>query len=406
VVETKDGRIVDEVLLMVMKAPRSYTREDVVEISAHGGRAALEMILRLILDSGARLAEPGEFTRRAFLNGRIDLTQAEAVIDLINARSRSARQIAANQVAGHLRTAIEDVREALLAVLAVVEAGIDFPEEMEAGVDEAGGLQEKLLKEVITPLERLSRNHADARLLREGVSALIVGRPNVGKSSLLNRIVKKDRAIVTDTPGTTRDFIEESFQFKGTAVTVIDTAGIQDTPDPIERRGIEKTKELIRQADVVLLVLAAGDAIGDEDRRIFAMISKKNVIVVQNKADLLCGGHLDPLPGDWQGVARAVVSAKTGQGLDDLMAEIETLCLGGDKVCLEDQIVPNLRQAGLLAEASGLANQGAAVLEQGLPVELAAIDFKEALAALDQSLGIGAREDVLEEIFSRFCIGK
>ena len=300
VVDPESDRVLDEVLLSVMKAPRTYTREDVVEINAHGGPVAVHALLELVLKQGARLADPGEFTKRAFLNGRIDLTQAEAVIDIINARTDKSLHLAAAQIDGRLRRQLESIRDYLIELITRIEAAIDFPEDVEEIVDPPATIK-GIKSNTVEPLLRLIQHHTEGNVLRDGFKVAVVGRPNVGKSSLLNCLLQKDRAIVTSVPGTTRDTIEETLNIAGLPVIIADTAGLHDTDDPIESIGIEKTLENVNGADLVLFMVEAHVPPTAEDTYIFEKIQSKPYIIVVNKIDLVQGENLPvrgQLPGD------------------------------------------------------------------------------------------------------------
>ena len=399
------GRIVDEVLLSVMKAPRSYTREDVVEINAHGGQAALNLILALVCRHGARIAEPGEFTQRAFLNGRIDLTQAEAVIDIINARTDKSLQVATAQVEGKLRRSVEEIREFLIELLARAEAAIDFPDDVEeiAAPEQTAA---EVTARVVKPLRTFIRHHVEGRVLREGLRVAVAGRPNVGKSSLLNILVQKERAIVTDLPGTTRDMIEENLNINGYPVILSDTAGLHDTDDPIETLGIEKTIENINGADLVLFMVEANCPVTAEDFSVFEQIRSKSMIIVINKIDLINANEIFKLPEAWEGIECVRTSALYDRGIDHLKDQIIELAFGQEPLDLAAVIVPNMRQKSLLEDSLGAAEAICRELINKTPMELVAIHFQEAIEALGQILGTNVKVDLLEQIFSRFCIGK
>ena len=398
-------QIVDEVLLSVMKAPRSYTREDVVEINAHGGQIALGAILELVCKHGARIAEPGEFTQRAFLNGRIDLTQAEAVIDIINARTEKSLQVATVQVEGKLRRSVEQIRGFLVDVLARAEAAIDFPEDVEEIAAPQRTAAEVAAK-VVKPLRALIRNHIDGRVLREGLKVAVAGRPNVGKSSLLNCLVQKERAIVTALPGTTRDMIEEVLNINGYSVILTDTAGLHDTDDPIETLGIEKTIENINGADLVLFMVEANSPVTAEDYSVFERIGSKSMIIVLNKIDLINGNEICKLPAAWEAIECVHTSALYDRGIDDLKDRIIETAFGQKPIDLEAVIVPNMRQKLLMQDSLEAAAAICRELNNGTPMELVAIHFQEAIDALGQILGTNVKVDLLDQIFSRFCIGK
>ncbi len=405
IINPETGQTVDEVLLSVMKAPRSYTREDVVEINAHGSQVALSAILELVCNHGARLAEPGEFTQRAFLNGRIDLTQAEAVIDIINARTEKSLQVATAQVEGKLRKSVEQIRALLVELLAHAEAAIDFPDD----VEEIAAPQQtaaEIMANVVKPLRTLIRHHIDGRVLREGLKVAVAGRPNVGKSSLLNCLVQKERAIVTEVPGTTRDMIEETLNINGYPVILSDTAGLHDTDDPIETLGIEKTIENINGSDLVLFMVEANRPATAEDFSVFERIGSKSMIIVQNKIDLINGDDICELPAAWQEIDCVRTSALYGRGIDLLKDCIIATAFGQEPIDLAAVIVPNMRQKSLLEDGLEASEAICRELTSGTPMELVAIHFQEAIEALGQILGAHVKVDLLDQIFSRFCIGK
>jgi len=404
IIDPGSRRVVDEVLLGVMMGPRSYTREDVVEINAHGGQTAVKAILELVLRQGARMAEPGEFTKRAFLNGRIDLTQAEAVIDIINARTDKSLQLAAAQVNGTLSKPVEEIRQRLIELLTRTEAGIDFPDDVEDVMD--ASVTGEFDAGVIKPLQRLIQQHADGNVLRDGLKVAVVGRPNVGKSSLLNRLVNKERAIVTSVPGTTRDTIEESLNINGFPLVLADTAGLHDTRDPIETIGIAKTIENVTGADLILLVVEANRALTDGDRKIFEQFRPKPTIVVINKIDLVQNGKLVEIPADWTSSRAVSISALYDRGIEALKEQIVATAFGEKPIDIEAGIIPNLRQKLLLDDGLKAALAIRDELNNGSPMELIAIQLQDAIDALGQIIGTTVKVDVLDQIFSRFCIGK
>jgi tRNA modification GTPase len=405
IIDPADRRVLDEVLLCVMKAPRSYTREDVVEINAHGGRAAVNAILEVVLRQGARLAQPGEFTKRAFLNGRIDLTQAEAVIDVINARSDKALQLAAAQVNGTLSRPVEHIREHLIQFLTRTEAGIDFPDEVDEILD-PGTASDEIKSGIIKPLVRLIQRHIDGNVLRDGLKVAVVGRPNVGKSSLLNRLVQKERAIVTAIPGTTRDTIEETLTINGYPIVLADTAGVHESDDSIERIGIQKTIENVHSADLVLFMIEADRVLSRQDHQIYRQFRLKPMIIVMNKIDLVPGEPVAELPAEWRSTPCLRISALYDRGIEALKARIVATAFGETPIEIEAGIVPNLRQKLLLEDSLKAAQAVRRELNNGNRAELIAIQLQEAIDALGEILGTTVKVDVLEEIFSRFCIGK
>ena len=388
-----------------MKAPRSYTKEDVVEINAHGGQIAVNAILELVLRQGGRIAEPGEFTKRAFLNGRIDLTQAEAVIDVINARTDKSLQAAAAQIKGQLKRSVEQIREFLIEFLIRVEAGIDFPDDVVDIVDSKATVSE-IETCVIQPLKRLIQHHLDGNFLREGLKVAVVGRPNVGKSSLLNRLLQKDRAIVTAVPGTTRDTIEEMLNINGFPIILSDTAGLHETNDPIETLGIEKTMKKIEEADMIVFMVEGHRSLTKEDYEIYNKVHSKPFIIAINKIDLVNGKSPVVLPDSWMEKDWVEISALYDKGLENLKEKMILTGFGRDPLDIGTAIVPNLRQKLLLEDslrASEIINRE---LENDTPMELIAIHLQEAIDFLGQILGTNLKVDVLNEIFSRFCIGK
>ena len=396
-----DGRYdIDEVLLSIMRAPHSFTREDVVEINCHGSGLALRKVLELCLRNGARLAEPGEFTKRAFLNGRLDLTQAEAVIDIINARSDEALKVATAQLEGSLSRRINGWRELLLDVLARLEAQLDFPEE-DIEPQEQELLRRKLAR-LSEEIAALVRSFAEGRLLREGIRVVLAGRPNVGKSSLLNRLLGQERAIVTAVPGTTRDTIEEPLQLAGFPLRLIDTAGITHTRDEVEREGIRRSHYNLQQADLILLVLDASQPLQEDDRKLLRRVEQSKTVIVLNKQDL--PRRIEPnqaaslLPG-----SRTVeISARQGRGIKELEQAIVELLHHGKSINQQEALLTNLRHRQLLVQALESLKRA----QRAAVPELMATDLREGLDKLGEIIGLGSAEDLLDRIFSTFCIGK
>ncbi len=405
IIDPGSRRVLDEVLLSVMKGPRSYTREDVVEINAHGGQIAVNAILELVLRQGARLAEPGEFTKRAFLNGRIDLTQAEAVIDIINARTEKSLLVAAAQVRGNLSKSVEEIRQRLVTILTRTEAGIDFPDDVGEIID-PGAVTAEIEDDIITPLQSLIQQHADGNVLRDGLKVTVIGRPNVGKSSLLNCLVNKERVIVTAAPGTTRDTVEEAFTINGFPIVIADTAGLHHTNDPIETIGIEKTIESVSSANLVLLMVEANHALTEEDRKIFEQFRSKPTIVVINKIDLVDNENMVEVPAAWGCCNSVRISALYNRGIQALKEQIVATAFGENPIEIEAGIVPNLRQKLLLDDCHNAALAIRRELNNGIPLELIAIQLQDAIDVLGQILGTTVKVDVLDQIFSQFCIGK
>lgn len=396
---------IDEVLVVIMRSPRSYTREDVAEIHSHSGPVVMGKIYEMVLCAGATIAEPGEFTKRAFLNGRIDLTQAEAVADIINAKTGMALKIANRQLAGGLTEKIVSIRETLLEIHALLEAAIDFsgdlqdeiqPEKM-VGQLERGGLQK---------IEQLLNDYEQNRFYRDGVKMAIVGRPNVGKSSLMNCLIQRDRAIVTEVPGTTRDVIEETLHIKGLPVVIMDTAGLQDAQGEVEKLGIKKTRETIKDADIILFMVDNNVPLYPEDFAIYREIADKKHFVVKSKIDLTSGGMDLDLPETWQQQPCLKISALKGVHIEELKHMIWKMIVGDTGVNREVGIVPNLRHKKGLEQCLVSCKRARHAMIKKLPDEMIANDIQDAIGRLDRLLGDPQRPDILEQVFSRFCIGK
>jgi len=403
VVDPGDDVVLDEVLLSVMKAPRSYTGEDVAEIQAHSGRAVLENILTLILQQGARLAGAGEFTRRAFVNGRIDLTQAEAVMDAIHAGNEVALRAAANQLNGSLRQRIEKVRHILADLQAEFEAAIDFPDEADDA--DPGRIESLLAAHAIGPLRELARRHETLQVYRDGLRLVIVGRPNVGKSSLMNALLHRQRSIVTPQPGTTRDFVQEPLLLQGIPFQLIDTAGLHASDDPIERIGIEKARECIAAADRLLMVVDAGQPLTEADHRIYAYCRGKPVILVQNKIDLVAPEGAE-FPGwEWE-LPTVQTSALLGSGIEELESLLVTEALGSIRPPEEYALIPNLRHRMAMETVLTSLDRLCTGLRRGETIDLLSLDLQEALDGTDEILGDRIDGELLDRIFARFCIGK
>ncbi len=409
----RQGRPVDEALVAVMRAPRSFTRQDVVEITCHGGILPAKLVLEAVLEKGARLAEPGEFTRRAFLNGRLDLAQAEAVADLIGSRTELALQAANEQLGGKLSKRINDLREQVLNILAHLEAHIDFPEE-----DIAPDTREELLARLergIGFMDELLRTADEGQLLRRGLRAAIIGRPNAGKSSLLNQLLGRDRAIVSAIPGTTRDTIEETANVRGLPVVFIDTAGLREAKDEIEVEGIRRTRQAVERAELILHVFDASEPLTETDERYLRQVAPKKRILVRNKIDLPARLHL---PSVWTsttvGPAGAAprlsavldVSCLTGRGIEPLKDVIKELAWSGEIKAEMLEVMINARHQDALNRARAAALRARDALLEGLTLELVAMDLRIAVNAVGEIVGKTATEDLLDAVFSQFCIGK
>jgi tRNA modification GTPase len=403
--EPGSDRIVDEVLISYMKAPKSYTREDVVEIQSHGGPVVLRKLIDLIIECGARLAEPGEFTKRAFLNGRIDLSQAEAVAEVISAKSYAALQLGTNQLAGKMKTVILAFIDRIVSLQAEVEARIDFCEDIENQAPHQN-LRRTLQEEIIEPVSKLIEDYRKGHYFRDGLRMDIVGRPNVGKSSLLNQLVKKDKAIVTPIPGTTRDLVEDYFCIGGIPILITDTAGLHPTDDPIEIIGIQKTRENISRSDLVLFVIDGSQPLESFDQDIYEQINAQTIILVVNKNDLLMPGVHPVLPEKFRDAPTVMVSALNGDGITELEHTIQQTCLNGTFIDPGRDLIPTLRQRGALERALVHLNRALEETGASVPEELIAENLEQAKQELRLILGDEIDRDMLDEIFSRFCIGK
>ncbi len=398
--------IIDEVLLVVMRAPNSYTREDVVEVQSHSGPVVLNKILKLVISGGARMAMPGEFTRRAFINGRIDLSQAEAVGEMISARSDGALKLAVTQLTGHLKNAVSDMVRRITDLMVELEAGLEFEDEISNPEPDYPAIHALIRDDLIIPIERLLAHYSEGYLLRDGVRLGIAGRPNVGKSSLLNYLVRKDKAIVTPWPGTTRDLIEEQICIEGLPLIVTDTAGLHSAQDPVEIIGIEKTRENINQSDLILFVIDGYQPFLEADDDAFQQVGEKKIIVVVNKLDLLSDPMSIRIPGNYGSHPVVFVSAKFGQGMDLLQEKIKEAVLGSITIEPGRSIVPTLRQKRGLEFALDALHRVQESISLRAGEELMLIDLGLAKEALDEIIGRKFSPDLLDEIFSRFCIGK
>lgn len=396
--------VLDEVLVTVMKGPRSFTAEDVVEVSTHGGIVAVKSVLELILRSGARMAEPGEFTKRAFLNGRIDLAQAEAVIDLIRSKSDRAFQVAQKQAGGALSKLIVPMRQELIELLAHVEVNIDYPEhdveEVTAGVirDTCGKL--------LSQLDGLLKRADEGKILREGIVTVIVGRPNAGKSSLLNALARDNKAIVTDIPGTTRDIVEESVSLAGIPLRLLDTAGIRETSDVVERIGVERSRGALEEADLILLVLNHHEPLHEDERKLLRQLRDRPTIVVVNKIDLAGQLELAEVEADYPAERIVSLSAKEGSGIEELEAAVTRLFFSGQVEAGDLTYVSNARHIALLHQTKKSLEDAVAATYAGVPIDLIQIDLASSWESLGGILGDAAGDSLLDQIFSQFCLGK
>ena len=397
-----DGEIkIDEVMVSFFKSPYSYTTENVVEINCHGGTVVIRRILELVIKAGARVAEPGEFTKRAFLNGRIDLTQAEAIIDIISAKTDRARSVSLTQLEGFLSEKINKIQSKIYDVLIQIEAGIDYPEhEIE---DVTRETIYDVLENSKIEINKLCSSFDEGRILKEGVRTAILGKPNVGKSSLMNTLLREERAIVTDIPGTTRDTIEEYVNIRGIPLRIIDTAGIRKTNDKIEEIGVEKSKKEIKDADMIIAVFDISRELTDEDFEIINLIKNKKSIVIINKVDLEIKWDPNEIFKDRKVID---ISAKTKIGIDELENEIELLWKNNDMSTNEDVIVSNLRHKEHLLNSLVEIDVAINALKCDLPVDMLSINIKTILESLGAIVGQNVNEETINGIFSRFCLGK
>jgi len=400
IIDPDDSSVIDEVLLSVMRAPHSYTREDVVEINCHGGMLPLRKVLELAIKEGARLAGPGEFTFRAFMNGRIDLSQAEATIDLIRAKTDKGRRLAMEQLSGALSEKVTSVKNTLVEICAHIEAYIDFPEE-DLDLQTRTELHRKT-DELIGQLRKLSSTYDEARFFREGLSVAIVGRPNVGKSSLLNALIERERAIVTELPGTTRDVIEEYLNINGLPLRIMDTAGIRETHNLAESEGVKRSLMAIDGADLVLAMFDISLPLKDEDFGIIEKIRDRKGIIVLNKADLPHSVEEGLIPG---GLPIVRISARTGEGIDSLKKEVEAQIFKSGTAS-DGLMITNLRHKLALDKAAEALSRASRAIKRGMPHEITAFELRDALDRLGEIAGETTTEDILNMIFSRFCIGK
>ena len=396
---------IDEVMVTVMRGPRTYTREDVVEINCHGGILAVNRILDLVLSNGARIAEPGEFTKRAFLNGRIDLSQAEAVMDLIRAKTDRAMDAALGQMEGRLSQKIRKLRQEILEVLAQVEVNIDYPE-----YDDVEEMTHQLLKEKALYIKKeigsLLRTARQGKILREGLKTAIIGRPNVGKSSLLNSLARENRAIVTDIPGTTRDVIEEYVNIGGVPLKLVDTAGIRETDDLVEKIGVERSKQALKDSDLILLLLNYHEPLTNEDRKLFQEIRGLEAIIVINKTDLPGKMDLEEVKKLAEGRKIVFTSILKDSGIEELERAISELFFSGEVSARDATYVTNARHIALLKEAEGAVSDVLKGIEKGIPVDILQIDMTRTWEKLGEIIGETVHDELIDQLFSQFCLGK
>ena len=402
--DPKTDTVLDEVIVSIMRAPKTFTCEDVVEINCHGGLVAVQRVLQLVLDEGVRLAEPGEFTKRAFLNGRIDLSQAEAVMDVIQSKTNEAMNVALGQLDGKLSQLINKLRQELIETIAHVEVNIDYPE-----YDDVEEMSHEMMEEktsyVKDEIEKLLQVAKQGKILREGIKTAIVGRPNVGKSSLMNSLVQEEKAIVTDIPGTTRDVIEEYVNVRGIPLQLIDTAGIRETEDIVEKIGVERSHKILQEADLVLFMLNYNEALLEDDRKIFDMLQDMNYIVIVNKTDLEQRLNMEEI----QQLAKGQVlttSLVHDEGVDQLEKALSDIFFQGNIMVENNMVVSNARHIQLLNQAQKTLEDARDALQMHLPLDMVQIDVTRTWELLGEIVGDTASESLIDQLFSQFCLGK
>lgn len=398
------GNVIDEVMAVYMKAPYTYTMEDVVEINCHGSVVSLRKTLALVLKNGARLAQPGEFTKRAFLNGRLDLSQAEAVMDLIKAKTEKTFDVALSQLSGEFSSRISDIRSNLLDILVDITVNIDYPDE---DIEEITyGKLFKSLSSINDKVEKLISSADTGRIIRDGFSVSIIGKPNVGKSSLMNGLLHETRAIVTEIPGTTRDTIEEFISIKNIPVKLTDTAGIRDTEDRIEKIGIEKSKEAFNKSDLVIFMIDASNELSDEDKEIIEIIGDRKVIVMLNKNDLGQKVTEEEIHGLLKNAKIINSAVASGEGIKELEDEIENLVYKGDIKQEQSSLVTNVRHEEILRKCGKSLEDAIKLVKSGEALDILEIDVRNAYDLLGEITGETVSDDIIDEVFSRFCLGK
>ena len=404
IIDPDSGDKMEEVLVTIMRAPRSFTTEDVVEISSHGGVVSVRRLMELLLQQQIRIAEPGEFTKRAFLNGRIDLSQAEGVIDLIRSKSDKAFSVALRQVEGKLSRQIKPLQQILIEMVAHIEVNIDYPEHDVESVT-SDFIKQKSL-EVMNGIDELLRTANEGKILREGITTAIVGRPNVGKSSLLNTLAQDNRAIVTDIPGTTRDVIEEFVTINNIPLKLLDTAGIRETIDVVEKIGVERSRTAVNDADLILLVLNHNEALHEDEIQLLEQIKDRQVIVIVNKIDLYRQLDLVKLEEYFPKESIVTMSVKDQKGIDQLEEAISTLFFGGKLESADLTYVSNVRHIALLKQAKRSLQDAYQASDELIPIDLIQIDVRLAWEQLGEIIGDSAPDSLIDQIFSQFCLGK
>ena len=405
IIDPETNETVEEVMVSVLRAPKTFTREDIIEINCHGGILTINRILELTMTYGARMAEPGEYTKRAFLNGRIDLSQAEAVMDFIRSKTDRASKVAMNQIEGRLSDLIKKQRQSILEILAQVEVNIDYPEydDVEDATTDFLLEQSKRIKEEIN---RLLETGAQGKIMREGLSTVIVGRPNVGKSSMLNNLIQDNKAIVTEVAGTTRDVLEEYVNVRGVPLRLVDTAGIRDTEDIVEKIGVERSRKALSEADLILFVLNNNEPLTEDDQTLFEVIKNEDVIVIINKTDLeqrLDVSELREMIGDMPLIQTSMLKQ---EGIDELEIQIKDLFFGGEVQNQDMTYVSNSRHISLLKQARQSIQDAIDAAESGIQMDMVQIDLTRTWEILGEIIGESASDELIDQLFSQFCLGK
>lgn len=405
IIDPESKEVVEEVMVSVLRSPKTFTREDIIEINCHGGILTINRVLELTMTYGARMAEPGEFTKRAFLNGRIDLSQAEAVMDFIRSKTDRASKVAMNQIEGRLSDLIKKQRQSILEILAQVEVNIDYPEydDVEDATTEFLLEQSKEIKQEIN---RLLDTGAQGKIMREGLSTVIVGKPNVGKSSMLNNLIQDNKAIVTEVAGTTRDVLEEYVNVRGVPLRLVDTAGIRETEDIVEKIGVERSRKALSQADLILFVLNNNEALTQEDYTLYEVVKNEDVIVIVNKMDLeqnIDINEVKDMIGDTPLIQTSMLKQ---EGIDELEIQIRDLFFGGEVQNQDMTYVSNSRHISLLKQARQTIQDAIDAAESGVPMDMIQIDLTRTWEILGEIIGETASDELIDQLFSQFCLGK
>ncbi|MBE5663776.1 tRNA uridine-5-carboxymethylaminomethyl(34) synthesis GTPase MnmE [Staphylococcus sp. SS60] len=405
IIDPDTKEVVEEVMVSVLRAPKTFTREDIIEINCHGGILTINRVLELTMTHGARVAEPGEFTKRAFLNGRIDLSQAEAVMDFIRSKTDRASKVAMNQIEGRLSDLIKKQRQSILEILAQVEVNIDYPEYDDVEDATSEFLLERS-KEIKQEINRLLDTGAQGKIMREGLSTVIVGKPNVGKSSMLNNLIQDNKAIVTEVAGTTRDVLEEYVNVRGVPLRLVDTAGIRETEDIVEKIGVERSRKALSQADLILFVLNNNEALTQEDYTLYEVVKNEDVIVIVNKMDLEQNIDIDEVKKMIGDTPLIQTSMLKQEGIDELEIQIRDLFFGGEVQNQDMTYVSNSRHISLLKQARQTIQDAIDAAESGVPMDMVQIDLTRTWEILGEIIGETASDELIDQLFSQFCLGK